>query len=66
MFQQWNTWYLRSGQLTGAVEDYLLWHWFGPVHTHHLYIAYSVCCCLFLIVARIIRELFVFDIILAF
>ena len=28
---QWNTWYLRSGQLTAAVEDYLLWHWFGPV-----------------------------------
>jgi len=34
---QWNTWYLRSGQLTSAVEDYLLWHWFGTVcKTSHL------------------------------
>lgn len=28
-YQKWNAWYLKSGQLTQAVEDYLLWHWFG-------------------------------------
>jgi len=28
-YQKWNAWYLRSGQMTAGVEDYLLWHWFG-------------------------------------
>jgi pimeloyl-ACP methyl ester carboxylesterase len=28
-YQKWNSWYLRSGQMTAGVEDYLLWHWFG-------------------------------------
>jgi len=28
-YQKWNAWYLKSGQVTAAVEEYLLWHWFG-------------------------------------
>ncbi|XP_013403840.1 protein NDRG3 isoform X4 [Lingula anatina] len=28
-WQKLNTWYLKSGSMTGFTEDYLLWHWFG-------------------------------------
>jgi pimeloyl-ACP methyl ester carboxylesterase len=28
-YQKWNAWYLKSGQMTAGVQDYLLWHWFG-------------------------------------
>jgi pimeloyl-ACP methyl ester carboxylesterase len=28
-YQKWNAWYLKSGVVTAAVEEYLLWHWFG-------------------------------------
>ena len=30
-YQKINSWYLRSGQITTGVEEYLLWHWFGDV-----------------------------------
>ncbi|XP_067934875.1 protein NDRG1-like isoform X2 [Watersipora subatra] len=28
-YQKFNSWYLKSGNLTHFTEDYLLWHWFG-------------------------------------
>ncbi|KAK2155057.1 hypothetical protein LSH36_250g01036 [Paralvinella palmiformis] len=28
-YQKWNSWYLKGGNVTAGIEDYLLWHWFG-------------------------------------
>lgn len=42
-YQKWNSWYLRSGQMTAGVEEYLLWHWFGSKtleNNHDLVTAY--------------------------
>ena len=34
---KFNSWYLKSGNLTHFTEDYLLWHWFGRVRLPILY-----------------------------
>ena len=43
-YQKVNSWYLKSGQLSAQVEEYLLWHWFGSktvANNHDLTTVYA-------------------------